>query len=404
MKIFEKGELSLLWPFYLDIMLKSMFYIWILFYVIYFNQIGLSFFQIATLFAMFSFLGIIFEIPTGAIADIFGRKFSVVLGYVLVGFTFIFIGLFENYYILLGLFALLGISATLTSGADQALVIEYLNKNKRKDLVQDFYIKEPSIGSLGGIFNGIIGALLVKYFGLGIIWWSTGFSSLIGTLFIFLFVNEGFARKKVKIRKQLKETWNYSKFSINYASRHPVLSFMIIAGFFTVISFTFGDMLAWQPLLISLGFEVHWIGYLVSIGALIAMVIPFLSKSLSKIIKSDKNYLTLMLLFLFFISFLIIFVNSWYTAALIFLLGVIPCELLYPIRQKFFQSNVPGKYRASITSFRTMVIGIGAVIGTLIAGYLIDLIGPKMTIFISAFLLIPAMLFYYFIKEIKRLK
>jgi len=399
MKLFEKGELKLLWPFYLSNLIESIFLIWMVFYIIYFKQMGLTFFQISSFLAVYSFLVIIFEVPTGAIADIFGRKFSVVLGLIFSGFLFILIALFKDYYTLLGLWAFLGITTTLMSGADQALVIEHLNRNKRKDLIYDYYIKDGSIMGAGLIFSGIIGAFLVKYFGLEIIWWSGGASMIFGAFFIFSFVDEGFKRKKIKIIEQIKETWTYSKFSISYGIKNKVLLFIILAGFFTVISTSLSSMIAWQPLLVNLGFEVYWLGYFMSLSGLIMVFVPFLSKPLLKTIKSEKNYLAILLSTLFLITLFIIIVPNWEVAVLIFCLMIIPFELIHPVRSKFSQHHTPSKYRASITSSMTMIMGIGGTIGALVAGYLMDIIGPKMTIFFSAFFLIPAIIFYLMIKE-----
>ncbi len=399
MKLFEKGELKLLWPFYLSKFIKSTLIVWAVFYVIYFNQMGLSFFQISTFLAAYSFLGIIFEIPTGAIADIFGRKFSVVLGLILSSFLFIFMGLFKDYYILLGLWILLGIVTTLNSGADQALVIDHLSKNKRKDLVHDYYIKNGSIASFGGIFNGIIGAIIVKYFGLNIIWWITGIAILIGTSFIFFFIDENFKKQKTKIKEQLKETWTYSKFSIKYIFKNNVVMYIIIASFFLMLYGSLANMISWQPLLVSLGFKVYYLGYLISVGGLIAVFVPFFSKNLLKKFKTERNCLILLFLILFLINIMIFFAFNIEIAILIFYLEIIPIELNNPIRQKFFQHHIPDKYRASITSFKSMVMGIGLTIGSLIAGYLVDNIGPRMTIFYGAFFLIPTIISFYLIKK-----
>ena len=41
---------------------------------------------------------------------------------------------------------------------------------------------------------------------------------------------------------------------------------------------------------------------------------------------------------------------------------------------------------------------IGAIIGGILAGFLADMIGPQITIFISALVLIPGIFFYYKIR------
>ena len=90
MKIFEKEELKTLWPFYLASFISASFFIYILFYVIFFQEF-LSFFQISVLLAVEMIAAFLFEVPTGAVADVFGRKFSVIIGLFLEVLVFIFI-------------------------------------------------------------------------------------------------------------------------------------------------------------------------------------------------------------------------------------------------------------------------------------------------------------------------
>lgn len=401
MKLFEKDELKLLWPFYLNQFLEYSFFIWISFYVIYFLQIGLSFFQISLLFATWSLSKMIFELPTGAVADIFGRKISVIISYIIYGFSLIILPFIKNFYILLFLFLLLGLSITFSSGAYESLVVDYLKFNKRKDLIHDFFIKHSSLFSLSGILSGVIGALVVKNLGLEYIWPITGIFALISGLILIFFIEENFKGKKVKIINSIKKTYKYSKFSINYCLKHPVLLYLILASFFVAMNNALGGLMVWQPLLTGLNFKVHWIGYLTSFGALIALGIPFLSKPLLKFVGKEKNYLALLYLTFFLICFSIIFVFSWQIAALIFILGIFPWELITPVSTKFFQHHTPSKYRATITSFDSMIGSFGSVLGTLITGFLLDFIGPKLTLFYSSFIMIPVIVLILFIKTKK---
>lgn len=400
MKLFEKGELKLLWPFYLNQIIEYSFYIWIGFYVIYFKEIGLSFFQISLLFAIWSLAKIIFELPTGAIADIFGKKVSIMISYGLYAILLIILPFVSNIYLLLLIFLLLGLSVTFSSGADEALVINYLKDNKRKDLIHDYYIKHSSLFSLAGIFAGLISAFTVKYLGLSYIWTVTGIMSFVSSLFLLFFVNENFKIKKMNLLSSIKKTYDYSKFSIKYSLNHNVLLYLILSSFFISIYIAFSGLMIWQPLLVGLNFKIHWIGYLLSIASVIALTIPFFSKSVLKLLKKEKYYLSLLYFILFIISILIYFVFNWQFAVIIFLLGVIPWELIIPVNSKFFQHHTLTKYRATITSFNSMVDSIGKMIGTIITGLLMDIIGPKMTLFYSSFLIIPVIIFILLIKEV----
>ncbi|MCK4999260.1 MAG: hypothetical protein KAS23_06990, partial [Anaerohalosphaera sp.] len=61
-------------------LISKLFYILPGFMVVYFTGLNFSMFQISLLIAAWPLATLIFEIPTGAFADIYGRKFSVLLG------------------------------------------------------------------------------------------------------------------------------------------------------------------------------------------------------------------------------------------------------------------------------------------------------------------------------------
>lgn len=400
MKIFERGELKLLWPFYLSQFISSLLFIFTAFYVIYFQEKGFSFFQISTLMAVFGITPLFFEMPTGVIADLYGRKFSVIVGEFLFGFSVLGVFLTSNYYLLILIFAIMGISVTFSSGAWEAWITDLLKSKRKSNLLHNFFIKQRSITSLGFIFAGVLGGLIVTYFGLNSIWLFSGLPFILSGFLLLFFADEGyFVKKERNILKAFKDMLKYSKFSINYSLKHPVLLFLILATFLISFNGSMAGMLMWQPFLVSLDFPVAWLGYLLSIGAMIAVGLPFLSKPLLKLIGKEKNYFAVNFTFYIFIIFLILFTKNWYFAVLIFLLGVFPFELTGPVKDKYFQKHTLSKYRATISSFHSMVSFLGATIGILFAGFLAGKIGPKMTIFYSLFFMIPVVIFYLMIKD-----
>ena len=135
------------------------------FYVIYFMDLGFSLFQISLLMAMMPLFMLLFEIPTGAIADIYGRKFSVILSYIIQGFAYILIFFLDNFYALLFAFALIGFGSTFISGAKEAWVTDLINKD-RKTFLHNYFVKRDSLCSAGLVVSGILGAFLVKSSGI----------------------------------------------------------------------------------------------------------------------------------------------------------------------------------------------------------------------------------------------
>ncbi|HET6743484.1 MAG TPA: MFS transporter, partial [Kribbella sp.] len=66
----------------------------------------------------------LFEIPTGIVADLYSRRLSIVIGFVLIGAGFLLQGLVPAFFAILAAQVLWGIGFTFTSGADQAWITD----------------------------------------------------------------------------------------------------------------------------------------------------------------------------------------------------------------------------------------------------------------------------------------
>jgi len=398
MKFLKKDELKLLWPFYIDALIISMLFLLPPFSLIYFRGIGLSLTQIGFLVSSSASAMILFEIPTGAIADIFGRKFSTILGAFLSGLTLILIFFFNEFYIILILFFLWGAFGTLMSGADEAWIVDLLKHKKRKNLIHEFYTKRHSFISAGLLVSGILGALLVKKFGLGIIWPITG-GSMILTSIILLFGQEYFIKKKQNIKKQFNHLILHTKKSINFSLNNQPILFLMIISIILVFVSSFTGEITWLPFLQNLGLQEHWFGYLFSFIMVFGIFIPYLSKPLSKRFGGYKKYLIIVLSITAIFLFLVEFINTLVLAIILFVLFMIMWDFYTPVKLIYFQKFVPGKIRATVGSFNTMVASLVVIIASPLAGFTADKIGPQNTIFIASFILIPVIILYSKIRD-----
>jgi len=403
MKFFKKDELKLLWPFYFVHLFLGIFMFHAAFMVPYFTGIGLTLTKIGFLISAAALAALIFEVPTGAIADIFGRKFSVTLGIFLAGVTLISFYFIQDFYLLLLLFFLLGIIGTLQSGAYDAWIVDLLKFNKRKKLVQDYYSKSASFMSIGLFISGFLGAFFVSIYGLSIIWLVTGTATILNA-FIFLLAKEHFVKRKSTIKKQIKKTVKYSKDAIKYSFKDQTIRILLFIGFIGVIAGMFSSMITWYPYLQGLGFKNHWFGYLLSGTFALGIFSPFLVKPLMKKVKSYKKYLMALTFISAILVALVIFANILAIALALFLMLTFIGFIYGPADETFFQGLVPSKMRATITSFRSMWISIPAIIAPPLAGFIADKITPQYTIALSAIILIPVIVLFTRIKEDKRIK
>jgi MFS transporter, DHA3 family, tetracycline resistance protein len=66
----------------------------------------------------------LFEVPTGVIADTYGRKLSLVIGFLGMGTTWLLVGVVTEPTLIIGLWALWGVAYTFTSGAYEAWITD----------------------------------------------------------------------------------------------------------------------------------------------------------------------------------------------------------------------------------------------------------------------------------------
>lgn len=400
MRLFKSGELKLLWPFYLGALIFPILFFMPAFVVVYFRDLGFSLFQISLLTMMMPLAMLLFEIPTGAIADLFGRKSSVLLGALIEGLAIFSIFFLENYYALLIAFAIVGFGSTFNSGAREAWITDLI-KSKRKDFLHGYFAKGSSIDSLGLVVSGILGVFLVKMFGLSIIWIVAGASYFI-TIFILSFGEENFIRKKIKVKDSFKEISKKSIKSVSYSRRHPILFLFLIASAILVFASVFSGDLAWVTFLQNLGFPDYAFGYMWSAMGLVGIAAPLISTRLMKKGREKKFIITSIILGILVTS-LMFFVNSIVFALSLLLASFFFFLMRAPVERVYFHKFVTSKLRATLGSVETMLIAIIGLIAMPIAGLSVDHLGARYTILLSALIMIPAVIVYLKINEKRKI-
>lgn len=396
-KIFEKGELKLLWPFYLDAVLPYLLFFAPAFLVPYFIKLGFSFYQIGTLMAVLPLAALLFEIPTGAFADVYGRKLSTLFGFAIEGICLLLVYFVQDYYSLLIIFFIWGVGVTFSSGASDAWKTDLIKK-RNKHLLKGYFIKWQILGSCGLFISGFLGALFVSLFGIRSIWLFGSVSFLI-TIIILSFGEEYFVKEKKTTHYNaiVKKT----KDSIGYSYHHPVLSYFLMAIFIYAFALTFNSGITWTPLLQGYGFPDYAFGYLWSFMAAVGIFAPMIAQKLLKSYK-EKRILIILSVLLVVSAMSALFVSGIISAFIVLFFCSLFMQAKSPILQIYFQKHLPTKMRATIGSVQGMILEISAILSPIAIGFILGLVGAKVTIFIGGLLVIPTIILYLKIKEKKK--
>jgi len=394
----EKYELKLLWPFYLEQFIGNLFFIYPIFSILYFLDNNFSLTQIGIFFGLLGFSVIIFEMPTGAIADLYGRKFSVILGNLLIGINLIIIMFAKDFFLICILYFLWGLFYTLTSGSRDAWFVDLLKTNKKGKKIHDLNSVVTAISSGGVIIAGIIGAFLVKYFGLEIIWIFSGMAFILAGLALLFAKQEHIEKKELNLLKTWQNIFNQMKNSGKKVYNDSNIFYLIIAGMFLVIAIIFAGDLTFYPLIKEAGFKEYYFGFLISICYSIGLLVPLINKSLIKKLGGPKKYIIGIISLLFIFTFPIILINHLYGYLALYIIGFFLFIFYGPVRFSFFHSFLPSKKRATIDSIGNMINALIIAIISPIVGFTADTLGYKWTIFIGALFYIPAIIMYSKVK------
>ncbi|HXK82126.1 MAG TPA: MFS transporter [Bacteroidales bacterium] len=130
--------------------------------VLFYQDNGLGMTDVLTLQAVYSISIVIMEIPSGYMADIWGRRNTIILGAVLgtVGF-----GVYSFSFGFLGFLCaelILGIGQSLISGADSAMLYDTLFEQNRQDEYLKYEGRVLSLGNFSETFAAIAGGLLAE--------------------------------------------------------------------------------------------------------------------------------------------------------------------------------------------------------------------------------------------------
>lgn len=352
----------------------------------FFKSNGLSMKEIMLLQSIMAVSIVIMEIPSGYLSDLFGRKWSIVLG-VVFGFLGMFIMGFASSFWGFALTEIcLGIGASFVSGADSALLYDSLLKDKKSDQFIQYQGRLTSIGSLSEAFAGILGGLLAA-------WWIR--SPVFLHCFILLF---GFL-----IALSLKEP-EHAKMKANETTQNFIKVFQFIKNhaqikwwlLYTAIVGTATLTTAWiiQPYLLGLDIDLKYFGFWWTALNLMVALGAYFSNAIHT--RISIKWLVPFMLFSILISMVLAgWVMAIYGMVFFFIINFIR-GVKEPILKDYINKYTASEMRATVLSINSFLIrGIFAVFGPWV-GWMLDVYNFKWAMIASSTVLLFVGVFVIF--------
>ena len=317
--------------------------------------------------AAFTLGQVIFEVPTGIVADTWGRRTSFLLGAVtLLISTLLYLLMWQiqaPFWQWAGASILLGLGFTFFSGATEAWLVDALKFTGYKGDMDGVFAKGQITGGVAMLTGSIAGGVVAQLSNLGVPFLLR--AGVLGATLVAaaLFMKDlGFEpEKNVKAVRQVKNLFNAS---IDQGLRRSPVRWLMLAAPFSMGAGIYA-FYAMQPYLL----ELYGDPEAYSVAGLAAAVVAaaqiaggLLVEKVRQMFKYRTSILiTGVVASVIVLSLIGLLNNFWVVVGLLVVWAMI-FTLTMPVRQAYLNSIIPSKQRATVLSFDALMSSSGGVI------------------------------------------
>lgn len=133
-------------------------------YIYLLQVVGLNLFQIGTLFSIREAVTYLFEIPSGILADQYGKKNELVICFIFYILSFFFFYLGNNYFIIAIAMFFFGLGEAFRSGTHKAMIYTYLEYKKWFTYKTFVYGRTRSFSLIGSSLSAFAAIFIIIWF------------------------------------------------------------------------------------------------------------------------------------------------------------------------------------------------------------------------------------------------
>ena len=311
---------------------------------------------------------LLMEIPTGAIADVYGRKVSYVMSSLLLAGGFFIYGVSGSLlgFIIAEMTAAIG--KTCESGAYQAWLVDSLKHEGCKKPLNHVLARENAISTVAGVCAAIIGSRVADINPV-LPWYCGGFIMLLSSvLTLVLMKEEYFVRSKYSILEKFTEMKQTIKTSVKFARQDRVVRFVLLLGLLQFFAIQAPNM-QWQPMYLGVSGKHAMLGWIWA-GIALAMAIGgIMSARILRLCRNDEKKALVIVQVGIGVGILLAGAFRLLPISLaIFLLHEGTRGAFKPLNDVYLNDNIPSSERATIISCSSIVRHLGGMVGLLISG------------------------------------
>lgn len=372
--------------------LRSTIILWPVMTLVYLSK-GLSFFEIGLLNSIGSAIIFILEVPSGVLADKFGRKKNLLLGNFL-NILFVVVLYFStNFFSFAVAEIIFSISSCLISGTDASLLYDTLQHEKKEKEYRTILAKNNSITLFISLFTSIVSTILFASYPKIVFLWSAIIYSAMFVLSLFLSEIKIFQEPK-EVEKQRTKKSKIIKMINKYKL------FIILSLFSSIIILLVSNLsVLTSPILIENGMDLKYTGYVLAGSKVLSIILLRNQKAILSHIK--KNIFITFTVILGTSLILLFFISSQYYWIYTICVVSSANDFLQPILNEKINEQIQSKNRTTMLSITSMFDNILFFIGDPLFGFSIDKVGYNRSFGLFGLLLFLIFPFYFKNKKVK---
>ncbi len=323
---------------------------------------------------------VLFEVPTGVVADVRGRRLSYLLGTLTLAIsTLLYLLMWRisaPFWAWAVTSAFLGLGFTFFSGAVQAWLVDALKASGFDGQLDGVFARGEIVEGVAMLGGSIVGGYLAQVTNLGVPYGVRAAVLAITFVLAFIWMRDlGFTPKRSSA--PLEEMKQGLRGALEYGLGNPPVRWLMLASIFTdgVSIYAFYAM---QPYLLQLygdptAYGIAGLAAAIVGGAQIGggLLVPHLARLFQR---RTSVLLTAVLLSTVILAMLGLVPRFWVALVLLVVWGLTFATVM-PVRQAYVNELIPSEHRATVLSFDSLMGSAGGVVAQPVLGRRADVAG-----------------------------
>lgn len=374
---------------------------------IFYRDIGLSLLQIGIIATVLELSILFFEVPTGYIADKFGRNISVGCTFFCFVISGCIIFFFRNFSSIIIATFIQGIGYTCMSGAFEAWGVDMLKSRNDDEYIQNLIVLTTQTRRFGFIIGSLLGGWLGLKF-INSVLCLYIINNLVCLIIIIIFMKDTYKCNNIEvddksIESDIEKKTILQKYFI--CKSQMLLKFLIILCTIGMIhEFALSPIEEYWTILFTEDFNVLTI-YLSSIIIIINLIVIFFVKPITVFLSKkygDLSSLKILTIIVTFSIFGLIYTKNVILAICSYVLFKVILGIYEPIQQTYINSIIKGEYRATILSFYSMIGAIGEIFSGILIGIAAEMMGIRISFLISLIGFIFIIILFIIVQKLEK--